>query len=124
MSNSAPSGPRVLIICSDLFFATQLRSAAERAGTDAEVEMQLQQAIARMQAGNYGHIVVDLEAPGLDLSALLTALPDPAPRVIAFGPHVQERRLAAAREAGCSRVVTRGQISTALSDFLTVSGDD
>ena len=111
-----PAG--VLIICSDLFFGTQLRAAAERCGAHVEVEMQPRKAGLRVQSGHFQHLVIDLEAPGLDLAELIAALPDPQPQLIAFGPHVQEQRLAAAREAGCHHVVTRGQIAANLPGFL------
>lgn len=111
----------VLIICSDLFFGTQLRAAAERSGAHVDVEMQPRKAVLRVQSGNYRHLVIDLEAPGLELGELIAVLPDPPPQLIAFGPHVQEQRLAAAREAGCSRVVTRGQISANLPALLVAS---
>jgi CheY-like chemotaxis protein len=113
------STPRVLIVCSDLFFSTQLRSSAERAGAQVELELQGSQAVQRATAGRFDVIVVDLESPGLDLGNLIASQPEaPRPRVIAFGPHVQEQRLSAARAAGCDQVVSRGQISTSLPDWL------
>ncbi len=57
-------------------------------------------------------LVVDLRLAGLDIAALIGALRDAVNdtvRVVAFGPHVHEANLAAAREAGCDEVVTRGQ---------------
>ena len=39
-------------------------------------------------------------------------------RVVAFGPHVHEQRLAAARDAGCDLVVSRGQFFSQLETIL------
>jgi hypothetical protein len=40
------------------------------------------------------------------------------PRVIAFGPHVHEERLQAARKAGCDEVVSRGQFFAQVEGML------
>jgi hypothetical protein len=41
-----------------------------------------------------------------------------ATRVIAFGPHVHEDRLAAARAAGCDSVLSRGQFFSQAENVL------
>ena len=113
------SSRRVLIVCSDLFFLTQLRSSAERVGAQVELELQGSQASQRAAAGRYNAVIVDLESPGLDLERLMTSLPENGrTQVIAFGPHVQEQRLSAARAAGCDVVVSRGQIAGQFSELL------
>ena len=67
-----------------------------------------------------GAVVVDLELSGLDISEFVRGLGEGnRPPVIAFGPHVQERRLEAAAEAGCDYVLSRGQISSSLRQVLT-----
>jgi hypothetical protein len=43
-------------------------------------------------------------------------------RVVAFGPHVHEERLAAARNAGCDEVVSRGEFFARLDAIVTVRG--
>lgn len=110
---------RVLIICSDLFFSTQLRAGVESAGAEAVVEMQAGRAPQRLSDSRFGHVIVDLETPALDLPGLLEALPEETrPVVIAFGPHVHEQRLQAARDAGCDIVASRGQIATSIPRLL------
>lgn len=57
-------------------------------------------------------LLVDLAMPRVDLAAIVAELKANAERqtrVVAFGPHVHEDRLAAAREAGCDAVMSRGQ---------------
>jgi hypothetical protein len=109
---SQSTGP-VLIICGDLFFGTQLMSLVRQAGHEPVQEMSAARGLARIGGLELAGIVVDLETPHLDLPAILAALPaESRPKVIAFGPHVHEGKLEAAREAGCDAVVTRGQISS------------
>ena len=120
--NASPQ--RVLIVCSDLFFSTRLRAEAERAGALVELELQGSHAASRALSGEYAAVVADLESPGLDISRLMEVLPPgDRPKVIAFGPHVQEQRLAAARAAGCDQVVSRGQIASGLCELLKLSGE-
>jgi len=110
--------PRVLILCSDLFFATQLRSAAEAAGYATDMALSINAVATKLAEASCDVVIVDLELGNLDMPALLATLRDPRPRVIAFGPHVQEARLAAARAAGCDEVLTRGQIASQLTSKL------
>jgi len=50
---------------------------------------------------------------------VMEALPaEHRPRVIAFGPHIQTARLEGARAAGCDVVLSRGQISANLTQWL------
>ncbi len=66
-------------------------------------------------------VLIDLATAGLEIAALVAQLramePSPA-AIIAFGPHVQEARLQAARDAGCDAVLTRGQVSRDLDEIL------
>ncbi len=64
-------------------------------------------------------MVVDLEVPGLEIASLI----DEAKRqqqihVIAYAPHVRTEKLAAARDAGCDLVVSRGQIMSDVESIL------
>jgi len=55
---------------------------------------------------------VDLQLPGLDIAAFVQSVRQikaAEVTIIACGPHVHEQRLRQAQEAGCDRVVTRGQ---------------
>jgi len=59
--------------------------------------------------------------PSLDVEEIVNHLKtkqSAATRVIAFGPHVHEKRLEAARRAGCDVVVSRGQFFAQLNTIL------
>ncbi|TWT47811.1 response regulator [Botrimarina hoheduenensis] len=103
-----------LLIATDLMSVSAASGAAQRAGTELRtvgptaIEKTLTSAA---EARQIGLIVIDLTAPIADVAALVVWLRSAAPaaQIIAFGPHVQEQRLAAAESAGCDRVISRGQ---------------
>ena len=67
-------------------------------------------------------VFVDLANPGLDLPALMQSLRDtctPAPRVVAYGSHVDTATLKAAREAGCDPVLPRSRFVEVLPTELS-----
>jgi DNA-binding response OmpR family regulator len=110
---------KVLLACGDLFFSTQLRSAAQAAGASVDLELSAERILPRAATGDYTQLVLDVELPHLDMAAVVKSLPaEHRPRVIAFGPHMQTARLAAARAAGCDVVLSRGQISSNLAQCL------
>lgn len=66
-------------------------------------------------------LVVDLRFPGLNVTTLMESIRTGCShdvRVVAFGPHVHEDNLAAAREAGCDAVVTRGQFDREAAQII------
>jgi len=69
-------------------------------------------------------LFVDLQLPGLDISALVSQVRESRGgevRIVACGPHVHEQRLAAARQAGCDLVVTRGQFDREADTILAMT---
>ncbi len=109
----ADAGGRVLVLCSDLFFSTQVANMVRQAGFEAVLELQPARAVGLLTSGCWAGVLVDVEAGGVDLAALVASLGEaPRPRVVAFGPHVHKARLDAAEAAGCDAVLTRGQISS------------
>jgi hypothetical protein len=68
-------------------------------------------------------LIIDLGTTRLDLNALISELSASGthlPRIIAFGPHVHEEKLASAQRAGCDVVVSRGQFFAQLESLLNV----
>jgi DNA-binding NarL/FixJ family response regulator len=65
-------------------------------------------------------VLVDLSLAGLDLLAAIEAVREraPAARIVAFGAHVDEAALAAARQAGCDEVLSRGQFHKQYAELL------
>ena len=114
----------VVFLSDDLMFAPRVSGAVLAAGWTLREVGTPTAAIASTETDTPRLLIVDLETTALDIQGLLSNLPDAArPSVLAFGPHVHHQRLDAAREAGCTMVVSRGGFSSdlpaLLSEFLT-----
>jgi CheY-like chemotaxis protein len=101
----------ILLLSDDLLDASKTIGAARAAGVAV---LQLKTVAALLaQAANQppACVVLDLQAPGLDVPAVLAALGQGGtrPRVIAYGSHVDAARLKAARDAGCDEVYPRSK---------------
>jgi hypothetical protein len=113
-----PSSPNVFILCRDLFFSSQVNGAVQRAGLVPRTCLSWSGCREQLsQAGELLFIVADLEFPELDLRELKQRLPDGC-RVIVFAPHVRTELFESAEEAGCDRILTRGQASAQLEKIL------
>lgn len=114
----------IVLVTKDLFFVPVIRSACEKLGIqllvvtrpdgpkiDAAPEEQVAACVidlSSVSAASVGECVISLRQSF------------PAAKVIAFGPHVQTGRLAAAEEAECDQILTRGQLSSQI-DRLAAS---
>jgi len=111
----------VILLTTDLTVVSQVQGAAARAGAAMRAVTSESAAVELCVAEPAELLIIDLNAPSLDIKALVeqvkmsTSLP---PRMIAFGPHVHKERLAAAREAGCGDVVSRGRFLSQLDAIL------
>ena len=118
MSHSE-SASDIVVLCSDLFSASEIRGTAELHGqtvrivdTDAEAVQAVTSHPARL-------LIVDLRNPGLDCEQLVARLPEKRPRLLGFYPHVQTRCMESAAAAGFDEIVTRGQFSTSLVQWIS-----
>ncbi len=88
-------GPRVGVLVPNLFL---------RVGVDAAVQAGGGQVVGLADltsvAAGCAVVIADLEALGPDPAAAIRAVAATGATVLAFGPHVQGERLAAARAAG------------------------
>lgn len=107
----------VVLFSGDLLVISRVQNAAAAIGVTVQPVNSIPQAVSKCAELRSSLIIADLTAPALDIGKLVNELragqvekaADFPPRVIAFGPHVHENRLAAAREAGCDEVLSRGQ---------------
>lgn len=113
----------VLFLTDDLMFSSRVASAAQVAGVPLVVAPSVDALLERSPATGVLLILIDLSVPACQLDQILSVVSQlrahaPGARLIAFGPHVWEDKLAAAREAGCDEVLARGQFNQQMSLIL------
>lgn len=129
----SPGGAIAVAICPDLMFGSRLEAAAARTGTRVEVFGNLDGACRRLESADeklaaIGLAILDLSMASLNPAEAIRRLrvANSGVPILAFGPHVHEGRLAAAREAGADEVMSRGafdsQMDNLLRRFLTPTG--
>jgi DNA-binding NarL/FixJ family response regulator len=98
-----------IFLCADLMFASRVLGAAKTLQVPLKIVPVAADA-GRSLTAETRLVIVDLTMPGLDLAQAVATIREhsPSARIVAFGPHVDEAALGAAREAGCD-VLTRGQ---------------
>ncbi len=113
----------VALLCNDLMSVSQVSGAAARAAERLATFASASALLAAARTAAPRLAIVDLATPGLDLAVLVDELRSVGPQtaIVAFGAHVQAEQLAAARRAGCDRVVTRGQFFGQLDEALRAS---
>src|SRR5262245_6252485 len=103
--------PYGLVLSDDLIDASKVTAAARAAGL-AVTQARSVEALLKLAGERAPAVVVlDLQHPGLDVAAVVGKLRElfPAPRVVAYGSHVQAAALKAARQAGCDAALPRSQ---------------
>lgn len=113
----------ILFFCKDVFFWPAVKEAASRVNVDLLIIRKLEDPkLDQLQPGDVACCLIDLaslEAAQIaeTVESLRTKLGTQV-RMVAFGPHVQESRLAAAADAGCSPVLSRGQFQARLPEYM------
>ena len=110
-----------VLLTANLMVSSRAAGAAEQLGVVLQGASSPEQAISFCRAQPMSLLLIDLELPSLDTAALvgqLRALDQPPQTIVAFGPHVQEAKLAAARAAGCDHVLSRGQWHAQIEELL------
>jgi DNA-binding response OmpR family regulator len=111
----------VVLLSADLSVSSASVGAAARAGTTLKTAFDVATLLSHVRAEPTRLVIIDLGTPRIDPAQLvrdLRELPGQNPRIVAFGPHVHEQKLAAARAAGCDEVLTRGQFHSHLDDII------
>ena len=98
----------------DDFVAGYGRGTSQRVRSATQVE-------ERLSEGNVDLVILDLEAPGLAVDAVVDSIKQSASeiRIVAFGPHVWTDQLAGAQQSGCDQVLSRGEFTRNLKDLLS-----
>jgi len=97
-------------------FASRVKAAAATAG----LEFRFGGSLPNEDTESIQFVVLDLSTRSGLTSEIVGQCADRCPdaRLIAYGPHVQTAKLAAAKEAGIPTVLTRGQFDSKLSTLF------
>src|SRR5690242_4589677 len=112
---------QVLLVSADIMLAATSSGIAGRHGLNVAGAASVEQAIQVAGSAFPQSIAVDLRLPGLDIESLVSRLrqTNSQLRIVAFGPHVHEQSLAAAKAAGCDEVFTRGQFERRFEQLIS-----
>jgi CheY-like chemotaxis protein len=108
---------RIILLSTDLMLMSAAFGAAERHGATMKAVPDAKATLAACGDDEVKLLAIDLRTRGLEIGTLVATLRTERPtslHILAGGPHVQEASLAAARDAGCDEVVTRGQFEARL----------
>ena len=99
-----------VLMSADMMVSSRVMSAARQAGVPLAIALSPADLNDRLCRGTR-LVMVDLSQAGLSVGDVVAVARAGAPQaqIIAFGPHVEEGLLAAAREAGCDFVMSNGQ---------------
>jgi DNA-binding response OmpR family regulator len=111
----------VALLTADLVVASRVEGAAAKAGMGFRTIGSAAELAAELERERLNIVLIDLSTPSLDVGAVMDgvrAMGGERPAVVAFGPHVHESRLVAARAAGCDEVLSRGQFFAQIDAIL------
>lgn len=111
----------VLFLTKDLLFSSRVTSVAAQWSIELTVVSSADELVELASTVPVKVILIDLSLSGLDATHLvpqLRKLTPPPGTIIAFGPHVHRVKLAAAREAGCEQVFSRGEFNSRMDKIL------
>lgn len=113
------AAPTLFLGCADLFFATRIETTARKLGFRIE-RLPAQPVELTPPAGSLA--IVDLDGAG-DPLGWIRRFPEGV-SVVAFVRHDEADKIRAAREAGASRVLSRGAFSQKLPALLKEASGD
>lgn len=111
----------VLLLSGDLMGASRIEGAARLAGESYRMVGSVDAAVEACVADRATLLLLDLATPGIDIASFIErarSLSERPPTIIAYGPHVQEASLDAAKSAGCDQVMSRGQLMSRIDTII------
>ena len=112
--------PRILFVSEDILFwgrvhalATSMARDVKRVGDEASMQ-------AAFAEGGFSRVIVDLGCRAVDVLAWAPRLKgvSPPPVLIAFGSHVDDEAMTAARAAGFDHVMPNSRFSRSMREWL------
>ncbi|MBC7854803.1 MAG: hypothetical protein IAF94_15330 [Pirellulaceae bacterium] len=110
---------KVVFLCPNLMFASRVSGAASTLKIPLQVLASHGDLAAKLSADTR-LVIIDLSQNGLELPSIVSQVRSisPAARIVAFGSHVDEAALAAARAAGCDAVMPNSQFDRTYVELL------
>jgi DNA-binding NarL/FixJ family response regulator len=112
----------IWFLTNDLMFSSRVEGVARRLERQLVVVPTVEALREKMNEaeGRPEIVLIDLTIWTRQAAGVIAALKSwhAPPQVIAYGPHVQEAQLAAAHQAGCDIVLTRGQFDKQMEQVL------
>jgi len=120
----------IIYSCSDLIFATKIRSTAEVLRVESRPARNTDMLRARLDQVDDGKVnepvtgvMIDLEMGEHAFEMIkLASMHEAKPMVIAFAPHVMTEAMAGAERGGADRVMARGAFTSQLPELVTQYG--
>ena len=113
---------QLVLLTTDLMITSRVQGAAQKLNLQvhpARTPLEATRLCCATPAATI--LLVDLRLPGLDIAELTADARSTSPTeltILACAPHVHETHLAAARNAGCDHVITRGQLDREIDALL------
>jgi CheY-like chemotaxis protein len=115
--------PHVIALVDDLMALSRIREAARAAGAEVRAARRAEEAAALVREGAR-LVLVDAEASRLPWPEAVAAVRRDGPAdlpIVAFFSHVHAERAAAARAAGCTRVIARSAFALELPTLVAAA---
>jgi DNA-binding NarL/FixJ family response regulator len=111
----------VLGLLSDLFFSARIRETARQLALPCDIVRDPEALLARVAKDAPTVIIVDMNLKTGDAAAAVRSLRASHAdlRIVGYLYDSQEELMLAAEEAGCDRVLSRGQLTRMLPDLLS-----
>jgi CheY-like chemotaxis protein len=108
-----------LLLSDDLLFISRITGSARSLGLEIKSARSAAEVLNQTHAHTPGCVLIDLQNPGLDITALVRDLKNAGnPYIVGYGSHVDAATLKAAREAGCDLVLPRSKFVESLATEL------
>ena len=112
----------IVFSTSDLMMASNASAHAQQQGVKISQVSTAERGLEMVREHRPQMLLVDLQCPGLDITALgnsLSSLADSiVPLTIGFAQHVEVEKLQAAKDSGFDQVLTRGQMNSQVGQII------
>jgi hypothetical protein len=113
----------ILLVSGDLTTTSSVTGAAQRQNLSLAVAMHVDGMIDTLKSDPAKLVILDMGSVPDEPATIVARLRDlytPPTRLVAFGPHVHQDRLDAARAAGFDQVLSRGAFFSQMDEIVAL----